>query len=86
MFAVVGETVRLLIAAAADVTVTDAAAWPPVDATAVIVTLPEATAVTRHVPPVWPLTGATTATEATAVLLDEQAVTVGGVDALPPVI
>ena len=70
MFAMLGDTVRPLIAAAADVTVTDAEAWPPVDAAAVTVTLPEATAVTRHAP-------ALTAAVATAVLLDVHEASVG---------
>lgn len=79
MLAVVGEVVRLLIAAAAGATVIDAAAAPPVEASAVTVTLPEATAVTRQAP-------VCTAAVATAVLLDVQDVSVGGVVVLPPVI
>lgn len=69
----------MLIAAAAGATVIDAAAMPPVEAAAVIDTLPEATAVTRQVEPC-------TAAVATAVLDDVHDASVGGVVALPPVI
>ena len=79
MAAVLGETVRPLIAAVAGVTDTDAAAVPPVEAVAVTVMLPAATAVTRQAP-------ALTAAVATEALLEAQAVSVGGVVALPPVI
>ena len=50
-FACCGETVRLLIAAVCDDTVTCAAICWPVEAVAVIVLLPAATAVTRQVLP-----------------------------------
>lgn len=75
----VGEADRSLIAAVAALTVTDAAAWPPVDETAVTVTLPEATAVTLHLP-------LAAAAVATAALLDEQLDRVGAAVVLPPVI
>lgn len=77
--AVVGEVVRLLIAAAAGATLIDTAAALPVEASAVTVTLPEATAVTRHAP-------VCDAAVATAELLDVQDVSVGRLVVLPPVI
>jgi hypothetical protein len=73
-----GETVRLLIAAFCADTETCAAICPPVDAVAVIVALPGATAVTRQVEPV-------SVAVATAGVPEAQAVSVGGVVVLPPV-